>query len=624
MRTALAAIFAVAVVGVAAFLVWQAVSDRLTDDDQAGPDALFADLAAAWEAGDHDALAGYFRDGGDEVVAALDSVATGLAPTATTVTVDDVDRDDGAATATLSVMVDSDRVGEVTWTTEVPASRVRGDWAADGSAAVVHPDLRAGDRVVVVATDVSRAPILAHDGEALTAHAGGVRTIGIAPGRVVNEERLRLTWAEVLPESLDDLIELLARTDLNADWFYPVVTVTESTYEEIWRRLRAVPGVIARTADEATPTGDAFARHVLGRVGQPTAELAEELGVPGDAVVGLYGLERVFEDDLVGSEEVRAVILRGETEVAVLATAQDDPSAPLTTTLDHTVQQAVENALAGFSDAAAIVAVDTATAAIRASASRPLGGYNRAFEALYAPGDAFAVVAAEALYAGDVSPETVVPCPAEAVVVGARLAAPADLGDVPVEQALASGCDTTLGRLVADLPEDALGATAERFGFGVDFALPLPAGVSEFPTPVDRTEQVRAGVGQARVRMSALHLATVAAAADRGAWRPPFLLADAGPGPARDLDPGVAGNLRLLLEDGATEGGSAAVLAGTGAAGIGGTAPETGRPAEHAWLIGVIDDVAFAVVVEETGGDPAPAGRLGERFVRELVALRAN
>ncbi|PWG73503.1 hypothetical protein DF186_22740, partial [Enterococcus hirae] len=75
---------------------------------------------------------------------------------------------------------------------------------------------------------------------------------------------------------------------------------------------------------------------------------AADLGVPADATVGLNGLERVFESQLVGSAESRALVVQADGDVVTeLASAQDDPSGPGATTLDRVVQEAVENALSG-------------------------------------------------------------------------------------------------------------------------------------------------------------------------------------------------------------------------------------------------------------------------------------
>lgn len=627
MRTAIAAGFAALVVAAAAVLGWQAVADRMAPDESS-PDEPIDALVAALEATPDGDVAGTVRSGGDELAGAVEAFTSGLGVTSWTVERGPVDVDGASASAPLTVTVSTTDVGDLSWKSSVEATRVRSQWGIDATAATLHPEYRPELRVVVDRSEVTRAPILDREGEALTSH-GVTRSIGVAPERIVNEERLLETWAATLPESLEDLQELLARPDLQPDWYYPVVTVSQARYDEVWTRLRAVPGVLARDADDATPTSDDLAVHVLGRVGRPTAEQAEELGVPADATVGLNGLERAFEDQLVGSAEARALIVEADgDEVAELGAAQDDPSGPLATTLDRVVQQAVENALTGITRESAVVVLDPSDGAIRASASRPLNGYNRAWEGNYPPGDAFLPVPAEALLAGDVTLGQPASCPARDAVVGAAFDAPRPLADTTVGQALAAGCDPTLAALAADLEPASLLAAGDRFGFGVSHDLPLPAAAADLPEPVDTTELVRAAAGRARVLASPLHVASLFAAAADGTWRAPYLLRDDADveRPANELSPTAVEDLQRLLELGGTAPGSAAGFAELGAAGVVGTAPVTGGDAEHAWAAGVVgegqDALAFAVLVESTGGDPQPARRIATQFLRELAALR--
>lgn len=621
MRTAIAAGFAALVVIAAVAVGWRAVDSRLSAGDD-GPTATMDAFVAALSTGSGQDVAATVRSGGDELAAAVDGVAAALPGATWTVERGAVEQDGATADATLVVTLASE-FGPITWESEVTATRRRGDWGIDADPATLHPDLSAQRQVVVERTEVTRASLLAVDGEPLTSH-GGSRSIGIAPERIVNEERLVTTWAQVLPDSLEDLQELLARADLQPSWYYPLVTVSDQRYDEIWPRLRSVPGVLARDASDATPSDGGFADHVLGRVGQPTAEQAADLGVPTDAVVGLNGLERFLEADLVGSEQVRVVIVddRGN-EVAELVAAQDDPSGAVATTLDRQVQQAVENALVGVTRPTAVVVVDATDGGIRASASRPLNGYNRAWEGNYPPGDAFLPVAAEALLRGDVTLGQAASCPARDAVVGAAFNAPTPADDTTVGDALAAGCDTTLARLVAaTLDADDLLAAAERFGFGLEPEMPLPAATPQAPVPVDTTELVRAAAGQARVLASPLHLASVVAAASEGTWVAPSILRDAPPGPTATLSGTAVDDLRELLARGGASGGSAAGFDALGAGGFVGTAPVTGEDAVHAWAVGVVDGLGFAVLVEDTGGAVTAARRIAEQFLRELAALR--
>ena len=65
-----------------------------------------------------------------------------------------------------------------------------------------------------------------------------------------------------------------------------------------------------------------------------------------------------------------------------------------------------------------------------------------------------------------------------------------------------------------------------------------------------------------------------------------------------------------------------AALGAVGAQGFTGTAPVTGASTVHAWAVGVLDDLAFAVVTEDNGGSTELAVQVAERFLREVAALR--
>src|SRR4029453_13068635 len=93
-----------------------------------------------------------------------------------------------------------------------------------------------------------------------------------------------------------------------------------------------------------------FAQHILGRTGDVTAELLDELGPTYKAgdIVGLTGLEARFEKELAGtpSAEIHTVDDSGEV-VDVLETIEGTAPVPLKTTLDKQAQMSVETALAG-------------------------------------------------------------------------------------------------------------------------------------------------------------------------------------------------------------------------------------------------------------------------------------
>ncbi|MEX0869612.1 MAG: penicillin-binding transpeptidase domain-containing protein, partial [Nitriliruptoraceae bacterium] len=405
---------------------------------------------------------------------------------------------------------------------------------------------------------------------------------------------------------------------------YPVVDVIDEVdAQRVWDRLRREPGVIRRTETRRTLLTDGFAQHVVGVLAEATAEQLEQRQARGEDVVEgdevpQYGLELALDDQLEGSELLRYGLGPPDADLqVVIAEGQTDPSRPVGTTIDTTVQRAVEAALDGIDRPAGMVVVDAADGAIRASASRPLHAYNRVFAGRYPPGSTFKIVTAEALLAAGALADDEVGCPAETIVGGLRIpnAEGVALGATTLRDAFAFSCNTTFGALAADLGADAMTAAAERFGFSTTPNVPLDVFGGAFPMPRDAAETAAAAFGQARVEASVLHMASVAAATIDGTWDRPYLIADDGPGQPSPLASGVADQLRAFLRAAVADGsGRAAAIDGLDVAGKTGTAQATGG-VEHAWFVGTFDNLGFAVLVEDGGSGGAVAAPIAARFI---------
>lgn len=591
------------------------------------------DYLDAWSEGDHLQMRELVREPPDDFVARHVQLRNGLQVTRATMSAGTMASDvDGRATFPVTVALEVPYADEpLTWETELELIRDRGNWGVVWSLATIHPELRTSWEFATEREPVPREEILAADGTLLSGERTRVR-FGFVPSGVEDPDAIIEAFADAIPGSEETAARELGRDDLVDDWFYPVVTVSEAVADAAAPRLRGVPGILPpRSTSERGLLEEGFAYHVVGIYAEATAEQLEEIegGEPG-LQIGQFGLERAMEDQLEGSDVVR-VGLREREQVddeaplrVVIAEVQANPSSPVTTTLEVPVQRAIENALEGTSGDIGIVAVDSGSGAILGSASRPLSAYNRAFEGRYTPGSTFKVVTAEALLASGLEPDDPTDCPAETTVGGLRVpnAGGTGHGTIPFRDAFARSCNTTFASLGADLGADELSAAAERFGFGVDPELVLPASGGSFPAPEDTAEVGAAAFGQARVQASALHMASVAAAATTGTWHRPHLLVDDAPSDTRELSPGVVDDLRDLLRAVITDGtGTTAAVEGLEVFGKTGTA-QTTDGVEHAWFIGVHDGVGFAIVVEGGGSGSQVAGPIAGRFVQELAELR--
>lgn len=627
MRQALAAVAALLVLGAVLGVAYVTLEGRTDEAALDAPDGTVDAYLAAWADGDHDAMVALVRDPPASFAADHAQLREGLAVDGLAIERTDLVEDvDGRATATAEVTAELDVLGQLSWEVELRVLRERGRWGVAWTPEALHPEWRPGLRFATTTAPAERAPILARDGREL-AGPGERVTYGFEPATVEAPDEVVDAFEAAIPGSGATADRLLNQGGLVDGWFYPVVSLSAEAATDVGRELTGVPGVLRRTEEGARNLlADGFAAHVVGRTGEATAEELERLGPPyepGDHV-GRTGLEEVLERRLAAREEVR-VELRDGTDGPVRATLAtgtvgrdgdegDLEPGPVTTTLDVTVQRAVENALAGRRTGAAVVVVDASDGAVRAAASRPIDGFNRAFEGRYPPGTAFAPVVVDALVAGGGDATATVSCPEEAVVAGRRVTnvAGADLGEVPLPEAAAAGCATALAGLGAEIGADALREAAERFGAGVAPIVPLFANGLSFPDPVDVGEAAVAAAGQGRVEVSPLHLATVAAATATGSWSPPYLLEEDGPGTTVRLAPGALDGLEQLLA------ATSEQVDGPDLTGLTGDARGTDGLV-LGWFVGTVDGLGLAVLLEDDGG--IEAGELAWRFARELAAL---
>lgn len=601
-------------IGLAVLVVLAFVLLRSSPEDTARA------LAGAWSAHDWarmDEIAG----AGGELAELLEGAHEALGVTETEVEAAGV----RGGTATLRVTQVLGPVGEWTYETRV---RVAGGLlrsSVEWGPSLLHPALEPGLELRRHREWPERAHVLGHGGP-LTAD-GTLVAVGLEPQRITDREETIAALTEELDLEGEDIVRELEQPWVEPHHFVPLVRLREEPYQERRPDLAPIPGVVFRREPARLTPTEGFARHVLGRTREVTAERLAELGPPyatGD-VVGLSGLELAFERRLAGTPavEIRVVDASGEVVDVLESFPARDPE-PLLTTIDPDVQAAAEEALAEVDAPAGLVAVDATGGEVRAVASRPLDEpFNRALAGRYPPGSTFKVVTAAAALSAGMAPERTIPCPEE-ITVGRpfRNAEGRALGDITLRTAFVESCNTAFVRIAEEVGAEDLASAAERFGFGATYELPLPAAGGRFPDPADTAELAAAGIGQGRVEASPLHMASVAAAVAEATWHPPKLLPRDDEGSPRSIDPDIAVVLRDWMRGVVREGtGTAAAAPGAGVAGKTGTAEfGTGdERGEHAWFVGFSGSLAFAVLVEGGGSGGEVAAPIAARFAEGLL-----
>lgn len=326
---------------------------------------------------------------------------------------------------------------------------------------------------------------------------------------------------------------------------------------------------LAEGSERTSPLGN-VALAIRGSLGPAPPERLErlrELGVPDDAPVGLTGLERIFDERLLGRPG--GELLAGDR---VLASTEPRQAAPVRTTIAPRVQEAAVTGLGAR--LGGIVALRPRTGEILAAAG--IG-----FSGLQPPGSTFKIITlAAALQEGITRPSERFPVQTAATLAGVELqnANEEACGGTLVES-FAESCNSVFGPLGVKLGPERLVAAAERFGFNEP--VPIPgAATSTIPAPGDLGDDLGVGstaIGQGRVQATALQMALVAATVALRGQRPVPTLDGRRIGDAartkRVIEPRVARTVARLMRAVVTSGtGQQAALPGVPVAGKTGTA----------------------------------------------------
>ena len=373
---------------------------------------------------------------------------------------------------------------------------------------------------------------------------------------------------------------------------------------------------------------------------------------------GRAGLEREYNDELTGRRnELVSVFdeLRGRQRVGD----------SLVTNLDAGGQRVALQALQGRKGS--IVAIETATGKVRVMVSSPdydpneldtkpaaeAPLINRATQSGYPPGSTFKVVtAAAALDSGQFNPDTTVSGKSPIQVSGAPLQnfSNEQFGAIPLTTALTNSVNTVWAQVAEKLGRETIGEYMEKFGFGSDPPLDYPdsqmrpSGVFDIkkerflPSDLEGGDVGRVGIGQERLSVTPLQMATVAATvANDGVRMKPHLadrVVDQDGRTVQRIEPeeaervisaSAANQLTEMMSNVVKEGtGVGAALEGIQVAGKTGTAERNiAQRINQPWFIGFapLDQprIAVAVTLEDVRGAQSQGGAVAAPIAKQVL-----
>ncbi|MEV6395733.1 penicillin-binding transpeptidase domain-containing protein [Streptomyces sp. NPDC051907] len=335
----------------------------------------------------------------------------------------------------------------------------------------------------------------------------------------------------------------------------------------------------------------------------------------------LNALRKKYGEKAGGTPGVELAITSTDKNVPdqTLLTLAKGKEGTLQTYLDAGAQDAAEKAVKQFAKAS-VVAVEPSSGRIRAVANNPVTEFNTALQGAQAPGSTMKIVTSAMMLDKGLATGANAPVECPATVDWERTfhnLKDFSLGQTTLQRAFARSCNTTFIKPVKPLGADsgtALGETARKyFGIGLEWQAGVVTRDGSVPDSAG-SETAASYIGQGRIQMNALNMASIAATVKGGAFRQPVIVPQDLDGrelaTATPLPGGMAGALQQLMRAGATgEGTGARAMASVGGSkgAKTGSAEVDGQGDSNSWFTGYADDLAAAAVVQSGGhgGDSA-------------------
>lgn len=518
-------------------------------------------------------------------------------------------------------------LGKQGWTFEAPA-RFRlssGQWRVDWQPTIIHPELTSQTRLRHTLSEAKRAPINDNEGIAIVEERS-LYQVGIDKTQVQQAE-----WAQAATDLATalglDAAAFTARVTGGGPRAYVVAATLRQ--EEIPPEVTDVPGLLVREVTGVVGPASGFAPHLIGTVGEPTAEMIEQSGGKLTALdrVGLSGLQARYDDQLRGVPLVRIDIVARDNAGADPSASPEPPIEPtpvfqqdesvstgLNTSLDRDLQTRAEEVLSTQAGMAALVVIDVKTGGLLVAAQSPSAGtYPYVTFGKYAPGSTFKTVSALAMLRSGLTPVSTVQCPSSLQVssytFGNYPGYPSGaVGAIPLTTAFAQSCNTAFAGAARNVTAEQLRAAAGSLGVGVDYDAGFTSnfGTVEPGNDIDRAASM---IGQGQVTMSPLGMAAVAASIAAGKTVIPWLVEGVQAAPtAAPLTPNEAAQLQTLMKA-TVDSGTASSLKGLMTGAKTGTAQwgPSNALQTSAWMIAYNDNYAVASFVEvgDSGGTTA-------------------
>jgi len=340
--------------------------------------------------------------------------------------------------------------------------------------------------------------------------------------------------------------------------YRPIVMVQDASLAQVAavtaRRLDfELPDVVVQQVPTRRYPAEALGAHLLGYVGEASEQQVSDAGISSGTVIGQSGLERTYNDVLMGRDGARRVVVNSVgREIRTIDEEAPTEGTRVQLTLDASMQRAAEEgfkktgywgsavvldpksgdvltlvSLPAYDPNAFAAGIDKATwQQLNTDALRPL--QNRAIQGRYSPGSTFKVVmATAALEEGVITPETKIFCAGGGTFYGRFFQCLGHHGWMDVRHALEKSCNTFFYTVGNQLGVDRIHDWSEKLRLASKSGVDLPNEVESI-IPSTAWKQQRTGerwypgetisvsIGQGQVSVTPMSMAVMMASVARG------------------------------------------------------------------------------------------------------------
>jgi penicillin-binding protein 3 len=262
---------------------------------------------------------------------------------------DDKQAKEDKAAYTFNAKMNS-MAGEIEFTQKAHLVKQKKDkennWYIDWDTTYIFPQLKKEDKISLTTTAPTRGAILDRNGMAM-AENGQVYEVGVIPEKMDDATVQQLsTLLKMSPEQINKA--------LNASWvkpgyFVPLKKVSMDDKETIAKLIQLVPVQTKKVEARIYPYKDA-ATQLVGYVGPITAEKLAKLkdkGYTSQDVIGIRGLEQVYDEQLKGTSGVKIVIKKSDGGEDILAEKMVQDGEDIKLTIDAELQKTIFTNLNG-------------------------------------------------------------------------------------------------------------------------------------------------------------------------------------------------------------------------------------------------------------------------------------